>query len=449
MNSTIEAGTALHIGNAFKEGVVYISSALRQNDWFIVPTSITYLMNSLPEEIPRLGIFSWEITPRLLAENRIFILDCHFLFSLPEVEMLCHLIRQNRPDAQIVLGGYTAQLFWTSLLEKVHADYIILGDNEYSFPRLLSDLYQRQGRPSAHLPNVAGKDFQNPMDYFFSEKDYKDFVYNIDWFPSYRQRVDGINRGSLLHMDHEFYTFPLIVLSKGCSQNCSFCLNSRQHYPKLFNRQPVPMPPYQLHRILREIEAHHRFGKCHLYFNWPLSNYLSMFSQTRFELELNTQIDVMPTVEELKVIAGAFPKASFYVSLGPTVYSNGTADVSEYVQEIENVSFFVSDAQYKAMSQYHDHLVRTTDGWIIPEVFQGLEASMLRARKTFLEFMRSPVSSGFKVILDQRPYYCRHLFNYFGLDDRILHLNRRFRSPDEFLIHRMRSDDASEEGMWF
>jgi hypothetical protein len=169
-------------------------------------------------------------------------------------------------------------------------------------------------------------------------------------------------------------------------------------------------------------------------------DYLSMFSSSQFELDLNTQIDVLPSIEELNQLAGAFRKASFYISLTPEVYSTTTVDavdIPQYIDKVGNVSFFVSDAQYKAFSQYSKHLIRTTDGWVISEIFQGFQACMSLAKKTFLEFMESPTSSGFKIILEQHPYYWRSLLEYFGLSDSILEVNRQFRSPDEYLIHMM------------
>ncbi len=206
--------------------VLYVNSALRESDWFIVPTSITTLMQTLPPRWHRQGVFAWELTDALIRSASAIILDCHWFTSLPETIGLVRWVRDLCPQTPVILGGYTAQLFHRELLPLVGAAYVIRGDNEQAFPRLVDALCRGDVDEARRLPNVAGADFANPITYRFGPEDYAGILFGIDWFPSYARRIAMINKGNCLGMDHEFYRYPLLVMSKGCSQDCPFCLGS-------------------------------------------------------------------------------------------------------------------------------------------------------------------------------------------------------------------------------
>src|SRR5512136_527673 len=152
--------------------VLYVNSALRESDWYIVPTSITTLMQTVPPRWRRHGVFAWELTDSLIRSAAAVILDCHWFTSLPETIALVRWIRDQRPRTPILLGGYTAQLFYRDLLPLADPAYVIRGDNEQSFPPLVDALCRGDAAGARRLPNVAGPRFANPITYRFGPEDY-------------------------------------------------------------------------------------------------------------------------------------------------------------------------------------------------------------------------------------------------------------------------------------
>ena len=420
--------------------VLYVNSALRESDWFIVPTSITTLMQTLPARWGRHGVFAWELTDGLIRSASVVVIDCHWFTSLPETIGLVRWIRDLCPETPIILGGYTAQLFHRELLPLTGADYVIRGDNEHSFPLLIDALCRGDLDEARRLPNVAGDGFANPITYRFGPEDYGKLSFGIDWFPSYKRRIAMINQGNCLGMDHEFYRYPLLVMSKGCSKDCPFCLGSTTCYGRLFDRGQVPIPVTHLEAILRKLEKDPDAPAVHLYFNWPVSEYRSFFSRNRFNLDLKSQIDVFPDLEDLRILEGAFRSSVFYVSLGNSVYSDRAEagiDYRQYLDAFDSLKFFVSRAQYDSLrSTYGDRLLSTTDTWRIPELFEGFESSLKRAVASARRFiLEDPRAWPFLLILRNHRAYRRHLIPVLGLEDRELPCAGMRYSQEEYILH--------------
>jgi hypothetical protein len=421
--------------------VLYVNSALRESDWFIVPTSITTLMQTLPARCRPHGVFAWELTDALIQSASVVVLDCHWFTSLPETLALVRWIHDAHPAVPIVLGGYTAQLFHRELLPRAGADYVIRGDNEEAFPLLLYALCRGRRDEARRLPNVAGRDFVNPITYRFRADDYGRVSFGIDWFPSYRRRIAMINQGNCLDMDHEFYRYPLLVMSKGCSQDCAFCLGSTQCYGRLFDRGPVPIPAAHLERILRTLEEDPGTPAVHLYFNWPVSEYTALFSRRRFALDLKSQIDIFPTLEELRVLEGAFRSSVFYVSLGHSVYGDrpeAGIDYRHYLDAFPGLRFFVSRAQADVLRDaYGDRVLPTTDTWRVPELFQGFQPCLERAIASARRFLLDdPRAWAFRLILQEHPAYRRRLLPALGIKAREVGLAGMRYSQAEYILHR-------------
>jgi hypothetical protein len=420
--------------------VLYVNSALRESDWFIVPTSITTLMQTLPVRWTRQGVFAWELTDGLIRSASVVVLDCHWFTSLPETIALVRWIRALRPETPILLGGYTAQLFFRELTALASDCYVIRGDNEHSFPRLVDALGRGASDDARRLPNVAGAGFANPVTYRVGPEDYAGLSFGIDWFPSYRRRIDMINRGNCLGMDHEFYRYPLLAMSKGCSQDCPLCLGSTACYGRLFDRRQVPIPSAHLETILRTLERDPGTPAVHLYFNWPVSAYRSFFSRNRFRLDLKSQIDVFPGLEDLRALEGAFRSSVFYVSLGHSVHSDRVEpgiDYRRYLDAFASLKFFGSRAQVDALrGACGDRLLPTTDTWQVPELFEGYEPSLKRAVGSARRFiLDDPRAWPFRRILRDHAAYRRRLFPVLGIEDRRVRRAAMHYSQEEYILH--------------
>jgi hypothetical protein len=420
--------------------VLYVNSALRESDWYIVPTAITTLMESLPPRLRRRGVFAWELTDALLRSADVIILDCHWFTSIPETFALLEWIRSAAPEVPVLLGGYTAQMFHEELLDASGADFVIRGDNERTFPPLVEALARGDVGTARGLPNAAGRGWRNPVRHVFRAEDYAGMRFGIRWFPAFRRRTRRINGGELLQMDHEFYQFPLLVASKGCAMDCRFCQGGSSRYRKLFSRPATPMPAGQLERLLAGFERDPETPALHLYFNWPVSEYRGLFASRRFNLRLKTHIDVFPELEDLEILAGAFRECAIYLSLGRQVHSRSVdrgVDYEKYLTRFPTLRFFASSRQRAGLPRrWRNRVLATTDGWVVPELFGGFRALERRAVETARRLiLEDPRAWPFRGILRRHPEYARRLLGRLGLDLSAVDAEWAPYSPLEYVMH--------------
>jgi radical SAM superfamily enzyme YgiQ (UPF0313 family) len=87
----------------------------------------------------------------------------HPVFYIPDIERMIQHIRKLTP-APVVLGGSAVSLMPKQLFTRLQPDYIVSGDGEETFPRLLACI--QQGYTPAHIPGVGmmrnGKFHCNP-----------------------------------------------------------------------------------------------------------------------------------------------------------------------------------------------------------------------------------------------------------------------------------------------
>ena len=119
----------------------------------LVPMGAVALMNRV--EAPKLGRFAWELTEAEVAGASVLAMDRHWYFSIEAVAWIAAHARRLAPDLPIVLGGITASFYARHLMEQFPIDYLVQGDGEESFPRLVEAL--AQGRRPPPLPNVWTK----------------------------------------------------------------------------------------------------------------------------------------------------------------------------------------------------------------------------------------------------------------------------------------------------
>jgi hypothetical protein len=420
--------------------VLYVNSALRESDWYIVPTSITTLMESLPPRLRRRGVFAWELTDAILRAADVIVLDCHWFTSIPETFALLEWIRTVAPKVPVLLGGYTAQMFPDELLDAAGPGFVIRGDNEHTFPLLVDSLARGDVDAARNLPNAAGQGWRNPVRHVFRAEEYAGMRFGIRWFPAFRRRTRRINGGDLLQMDHEFYQFPLLVASKGCALDCLFCQGGCTRYRKLFSRPATPMPAEQMERLLTGFERDPETPAVHIYFNWPLSEYQGLFASRRFNLRLKTHIDVFPEREDLEALAGAFRECSIYLSLGREVHGRSVdrgIDYEKYLTRFPSLRFFASSRQREALPRrWRNRVLATTDGWVVPELFGGFRAlerrAVASARRLLLE---DPRAWPFRGILRRHPAYARRLLGRLGLDRSAVEHEWVSYSPIEYAMH--------------
>lgn len=164
---------------------------------------------------------AWSDLTSLVASSKAEVIGitCSATCLSPEALQTIHLCRQLLPNSLIVAGGSHFTLMADSILREVKGlDYIVLGEGEIAFSRLLKEW--SEGRDGKNAQGVAyradGKILQNPR---------PPIIPNLDSlpFPAYH----------LIDLDQEAYywhgmgrrAFGLST-SRGCGDHCAYCSES-------------------------------------------------------------------------------------------------------------------------------------------------------------------------------------------------------------------------------
>ncbi len=194
-------------------GLYYIGALLKENfhdveilNWHNMKDRIGDIENILREKSPDMIGFS------IVHANRWGAID------------IAGIAKRILPGVKTVLGGIGATFLWKHLLDSFEEiDFIVVGEGEYSFLRLVDCV--REGRYS-DIPSVKGIAFRRDGKCISTGP--SDFVRDLDRLP----------------MPSEHFIFQHVVSSRGCPSDCTFCGSPRFwgrrvrfHSPEYFVRQ--------------------------------------------------------------------------------------------------------------------------------------------------------------------------------------------------------------------
>lgn len=208
------------------------------------PYGPLYLASFLQREGHEVRIYERNIdrTPlaRAVEAFRPDVIVCTLLFTkqIADMQTLCRALRASHPGLPILCGGLTASLVPEQLLRDHLADYVGVGEGEYTLLELL-EVVQGKRDPSTVQSLVyldaGGEAVHTPLRPFA----------NLAEFPE--------TDFSLLPMDKYFVYFPraprttMVFASKGCPFQCTFCFNAAYHRCQYRARKRET--------VMREIEA--------------------------------------------------------------------------------------------------------------------------------------------------------------------------------------------------
>ncbi len=142
------------------------------------------------------------------------------------VPIIVQIIKEAIPNAIIVLGGSHASAAAGALLELEKVDYVITGEGEIAFPKLLHAIENHE--PTDNIPGVYPTPFE--------------LIENLDSIdpPAY----------TAVPFDHYFAVLGrrevVMITSRGCSFSCRFCSVPQSSYRRWRAHSPG--------RVLAEIE---------------------------------------------------------------------------------------------------------------------------------------------------------------------------------------------------
>ncbi len=181
----------------------------------VIPAGAIACLNAI--EAPKLGRYAFEVSDAEICEAGIIALDVHWALALSGFEPLVTHIRRLNPDAVIVAGGISAGHYAAEILRRYQVDYVLRGDSETAFRRLVESL--RDGRPPEPIPNVFSQSVPDPPHLRMTPEELDDADYlTVDWFPTFAEATEwdaaafGPGR-----------TFPV---ARGCRLRCPGCYGS-------------------------------------------------------------------------------------------------------------------------------------------------------------------------------------------------------------------------------
>ena len=257
--------------------------------------------------------YSHEYIATKIREIKPFVVGISSLFTAYCNEALesAKTIKKFYPRCKIVLGGHHPTQFAKKILEYNFIDFVLQGEGEISMPMLCKAL-----KKSNDLEQIPGIAFKKNNLFFISK-------------PSWVKNLDSQPLPSLNLINHSFYqrknkTSTIIVSSRGCPMQCSYCSVSANSSHASFRQRSVE-------NVIKEIKTqiqNHDVG----FIDFEDENlclkkqwFLSLFSKIRQTLKgKNIELRAMnglypPAIDEQIIVM--MKKAGFKIlnlSLGST-----------------------------------------------------------------------------------------------------------------------------------
>ncbi|AFZ72059.1 B12-binding domain/radical SAM domain protein, Ta0216 family [Natronobacterium gregoryi] len=186
-----------------------------------------------------------------------FGIDLHWLPHCHGAIEIARLLKEHHPDTPVIFGGLSSSYFHDELIQYDCVDYVVRGDStEEPILQLIETL--EQGEKPHDVPNVTWVDdgdvVVNPLECVPTDLDYVSL-------PSYEYVIRSVVKYGSIKKTLPYRNWlddpvTLLLLSRGCARNCSFCGGSRSSYQKVANRSsPALRSPEQLLRDVEEITA--------------------------------------------------------------------------------------------------------------------------------------------------------------------------------------------------
>jgi radical SAM superfamily enzyme YgiQ (UPF0313 family) len=136
----------------------------------------------------------------------------------PETLKMAEVCRRESPGSRVVFGGPHASFTQKQLLSYSFVDFVVAGEGENSFARLVA------GEAPATIPGVA----RRQGDGVISNAD--DVIESLDSLPF-------PDREACLPIRYPYAPIDYVQTSRGCPKRCSFCVESRM-FRKIRFREP-------------------------------------------------------------------------------------------------------------------------------------------------------------------------------------------------------------------
>ena len=178
------------------QGLFYVGAVLKENDYDVEILN-WHNINKTPEKIRE-----------ILIKKKPDIIGFSILHSnrWGGIE-IARIARQADPNIKIVFGGIGATFLWKHFLTHFQEiDYVVIGEGEYSFLKLVSCLKKNDRKGIKSIRGIA-------------------FRKNGEAVKTKRGEI--VNNLHKLPMPSKYFNFQHLSLTRGCPGECTFCGSPR------------------------------------------------------------------------------------------------------------------------------------------------------------------------------------------------------------------------------
>lgn len=231
-------------------GVMYIAAVLEKEGYHVevLDSSVEGYFNEVKinQRDVRYGLSFEAIKDRISKSSPDLIgISCQSTVQFHNTVDTCRAIRQINRDVTIVMGGPHSTVYPDKMLENnPEIDFIIMGEGEYSFRELLSEL----NRGMSDFSGIDGLAYRKDKLIIVNPK--KTSIEGLDALPHPARHLLPMEKYFRINFNQNLSFVPRsvsIMTSRGCNMKCIFCFNKNFWLNRFRVRSPE--------NIIDEIDA--------------------------------------------------------------------------------------------------------------------------------------------------------------------------------------------------
>ncbi len=193
----------------------FLDQRVKTEDVSVVPIGLYYIGALLKENKYDVEIWNWhEInkTPHIIEEELKEKKPDVIGFSIVHANRwggidIARIAKRILPEVKVIFGGIGATFLWEHLLTYFkEIDYIVLGEGEYTFLKLIQCFDEGSYEKISEIKGIAFRKENKII-----KTDNAELIHNLDTLP----------------MPSKYFEFQHLSSSRGCPADCTFCGSPR------------------------------------------------------------------------------------------------------------------------------------------------------------------------------------------------------------------------------